>query len=107
MKFFSTLAFLAIAGSLFGQQTIDLTEDLVLTETLVISENTTYNGNGFAISCQGCDPAILVTDGARVHFEDVRFPRVYESWLRVRGGQMADVTWDSPSMRGFIRTNEE
>ena len=102
MKVLFSALLLMLGASAFGQTTITLTEDLVLTETLVITESTTYNGNGFSIICDGCDPAVYVREGAVVHFEDVRFPKTYASWLRVAGGQMRNVTWNSPRMQGFI-----
>ncbi len=106
MKFFFTLALLAIGLSATAQQTINLTEDLVLTETLVIEDDVTYNGNGFRLICDGCNPSIRVKNGARVHFEDVIFKRGYQRWMRVDGGNNGNVTWSTPAMRGFIRVND-
>lgn len=102
MKGLLTTALLVLGLTAYGQTTITLTENLVLTETLVITEATTYEGNGFSIICEGCNPAIYVTKDIMVHFENVRFPKTYASWLRVQGGQMSNVTWNSPIMRGYI-----
>ena len=85
---------------LYAQQTITLTADLVLTETLLISEDVIYEGNGFSIICEGCEPAIRVTNEATAQFNDVRFPRVYDSWLKCDFGSRA--IWDSPKMMGQI-----
>ncbi len=105
MKFFFTALLLACSLTAYSQLTVDLTEDLVLSETLVITEDVTYNGNGFRIVCEGCEPAILVKNGARVHFEGVFFPKNYAKWIQVEGAENANVTWNSPLMRGYIRTN--
>ena len=105
MKFFFISLLLVVSTSLFAQRTVTLTEDLVLTETLVIDEATTYEGNGFRIICNGCNPMIRVTTNERVHFEDVIFKKGYERWLRVSGGDMSNVTWNSSRMTGFIRQN--
>lgn len=107
MKFFFTLSLLLIGLSATAQQTIELTEDLVLTETLVIENDVTYNGNGFRIACDGCSPAIHVKNGARVHFQDVVFKKGYERWMRVQGGNNGNVTWDSNAMKGHIRIDRE
>ena len=107
MKIFFTTLLFAAGLSVYGQQTITLTEDLVLTETLVLEEDVTYEGNGFSIICNGCSPAIYVKNGSRVHFQDVRFKKGYESWMRVQGGNNGNVTWDGPGMVGFIRSNDE
>ncbi|MEO0734017.1 MAG: hypothetical protein AAFZ52_14360, partial [Bacteroidota bacterium] len=66
-----------------------------------------YEGNGFKINCPGCSPAILVKNGAKVNFEDVRFPKTYAKWLQVEGGNMTDVTWNSPRMKGYVRWNPQ
>jgi len=105
MKAFLTLLLLFTSIVAFAQTTVTLTEDLVLTETLVISEDTRYEGNGFSIICEGCAPAILVENSAKVHFEDVRFPKSYAKWLQVEGADMTNVTWNSPRMSGYIRWN--
>ncbi len=102
MKLAFTFLLLISATYLFGQQTINLSADLVLTETLVISENTTYNGNGFAIRCDGCAPAIRVTNGATATFSDVLFPKSYGSWLFIEDGSRAN--WSSTRMTGFIES---
>lgn len=86
----------------YAQTTVTLTEDLVIAETLVIEEATNYVGNGFSIICDGCNPAILVKKDIRVNFDNVRFPKTYASWLRVEGGNMSNVTWDSPIMKGQV-----
>jgi hypothetical protein len=96
-----------IGLSTYGQATINLTEDLVLTETLEISEDVTYNGNGFKLICEGCNPAIRVTNGARVHFEDVKFVKSYTKWMQVQGGPLGNVTWSSNRMKGYIRRGGE
>ncbi|MFK8164336.1 MAG: hypothetical protein AB8H12_17965 [Lewinella sp.] len=103
MKFIFSFFLLAIGSFAFGQTTINLSEDLVLTETLVISEDVTYNGNGFKLICEGCNPAIRVTNGARVHFEDVKFVKSYAKWMQVEGGPLGNVTWSSNRMKGYIR----
>ena len=89
-----------------GTNTITLTDDLVLTSTLVITEAVIYEGNGHAIICDGCSPAIRVENGVRVHFDNVRFPRSYSSWLYVQGGNNGTVTWDSRMMKGFFIIND-
>lgn len=106
MKFFFVIPFLAFCLSATAQTTINLTEDLVLTETLVIENDVTYNGNGFRLICDGCNPSIRVKNGARVHFQDVIFKRGYQRWMRVDGGNNGNVTWETPSMRGFIRVDD-
>lgn len=106
MKGFLTTLFFLTCFAVYGQQTITLTENLVLTETLVIDSETTYEGNGFSIICEGCNPAIRVKNGVRVHFENVLFPRTFASWLAVEGSDMTNVTWNSPRMRGFMRIEE-
>ena len=103
MKFIFSSLLLVIGLSAYAQTTINLTEDLVLTETLEISEDVTYNGNGFKLICEGCNPAILVTNGARVHFEDVIFAKSYTKWLELKGTPMGNVTWSSNRMKGYIR----
>ncbi|MFT5998582.1 MAG: hypothetical protein ACI81P_001035 [Neolewinella sp.] len=103
MKFIFSFLLLVIGLSAFGQRPINLTEDLVLTETLVLSEDVTYNGNGFKLICEGCDPAIRVTNGARVHFEDVKFVKSYVKWMQIEGGPSGNVTWSSNHMKGYIR----
>lgn len=103
MKFFFTLGLCAAGLFATAQTTVTLTEDLVLTETLVITEDVTYQGNGYSIICEGCDPAIYVKEGARVHFANVIFPKNYAKWLRVQGGDMDMVSWDSSRMKGHIR----
>lgn len=103
MKSFFFTLFMAFGLSLSAQTTINLTEDLVLSETLVISEDVTYNGNGFKLICNGCEPAILVKKGIRAHFQDVKFVKTYAKWLRVEGGDMSNVTWNSNQMNGHIR----
>lgn len=107
MKTIFTAIFLAVGFFAFGQTTVELTEDLVLSETLLITEDVTYNGNGFKIICQDCSPAIRVENGARVHFQDVFFPRVYNRWLSIEGGDMTNVTWDSSKMKGYIRDRND
>lgn len=102
MKSFFFTLFLAYGLSLSAQTTINLTADLVLNETLVISENVVYNGNGFKLICEGCNPAVLVKKGIRAHFQDVKFVKTYAKWLRVEGGDMSNVTWNSNSMKGHI-----
>lgn len=107
MKVLFTTLLLAAGLTVYAQTTVTLTEDLVLTETLVISESTNYVGNGFSLVCDGCDPAIRVTNGSVVDFDNVLFPKTYTSWIRVEGGNgMADVTWDSPRMKGYIRIDD-
>ena len=98
---------LFIAATLAGlgccaQTTVTLTEDWVLTETYVIDENTTVIGNGFKMICNGCNPMIRVVDGAMADFQDVRFARGYESFIRVTGGEAAGARWVSPAMEGSI-----
>lgn len=78
----------------------------MLTETLVIDSETTYEGNGFSIICEDCNPTIKVRNGVRVHFENVTFPRTYVSWLSVEGSDRSNITWNSPRMRGFIRVED-
>jgi len=107
MKTIFTAILLAVGFFAFGQTTIELSENLVLSETLLITEDVTYNGNGFKIICEGCSPAIRVENGARVHFQDVFFPRVYNRWLSVEGGKMQNVTWSSAKMKGYIRSGNE
>ncbi|MEL6143403.1 MAG: hypothetical protein AAFU67_17500 [Bacteroidota bacterium] len=97
--FFTILMAFMFAPMAYGQQTITLTEDLVLTETLVINESTNYNGNGFSIICEGCNPMIMVQGGIDVNFVDVKFRRGYERWLS-HEGVGGTVTWsytDSPA----------
>ena len=106
MKSFFTLLLLFVGMAAYGQATVTLTEDLVLTETLVISEDTNYEGNGFRITCDGCSPMIKVTGGAKVHFQDVIFTRTFTKWMEIDGGNMTDVTWNSKRMNGYIRSNE-
>lgn len=103
MKGLFTTALLVLGLTAYGQTTVTLTENLVLTETLEISEATTYEGNGFAIICEGCDPAIRIAKDIRVHFENVRFPKTYQSWIQVTGGDMSNVSWNNRVMRGFIK----
>ena len=104
MKVLFASLLLIFTTSLFAQRTITLTADLVLTETLVIDEGVTYQGNGFRIICDDCDPMIRVTTAQPVHFENVIFDKSYDSWLRVSGeASMANVTWNSPRMQGYIR----
>ena len=103
MKFIFSFLLLAISLSAYGQTTINLSEDLVLTETLVLSEDVTYNGNGFKLICEGCNPAIRVTNGARVHFEDVKFVKSYAKWMKLEGTPLGNVTWNSNRMKGYIR----
>ncbi|WP_020568417.1 hypothetical protein [Neolewinella persica] len=107
MKFIFSSLLLVIGLSANGQTTINLSEDLVLTETLEISEDVTYNGNGFKLICEGCNPAIRVTNGARVHFEDVKFVKSYAKWMLVEGGPLGSVTWSSNRMKGYIRRGGE
>lgn len=102
MKNLFTALLLVLGMTAYGQTTVTLTEDLVLTETLVIEEATNYVGNGFSIICEGCEPAIHVKNGALVNFTNVTFPKSYASWLRVEGGNTGNVTWDSNRMRGSI-----
>lgn len=106
MKSFLTTLLFLLCFVAYGQQTITLTENLVLTETLVIEEATTYEGNGFSIICEGCAPAIKVKNGVRVHFENVRFPKTFASWLAVEGPDMTNVSWNGPRMSGFIRVED-
>ncbi len=103
MKIFFTTVLLAFGAFAYGQVTINLTQDLVLTETLVINQPTTYNGNGFKLICEGCDPAIRVTNGAEVHFQDVIFAKNFVRWLQVDNPYTGQVTWNSNRMKGFIR----
>lgn len=105
MKIFFTFALVAIGLCLSAQTTIELTEDLVLTETLVLEEDVTYNGNGFRLICDGCSPSIHVKNGARVHFQDVIFKRGYQRWMLIDGGNNGNVTWDNQKMKGYIRSN--
>lgn len=107
MKTFLISILLSVSFLVFGQTTIELTEDLVLTEPLVITKDVTYNGNGFKIICAGCSPAIQVKNNARVHFQDVFFPRVYNRWLSVQGGDVTNVTWESSNMDCFIRNERK
>jgi hypothetical protein len=103
MKILFTTTLLVLGLTAYGQNIVTLTEDLVLSETLVISEDTNYEGNGFKLICEGCSPAIRVDNGSRVHFQDTFFPRVFASWLFVEGGNNGNVTWDSSRMRGQIK----
>lgn len=102
--FFATL--LLISGfSLSAQSSqINLTQDMLLTETLVITENTVISGNGFAIRCDGCSPAIEVKGDVKVVFNDVMFPNSYAKWLSLNGN--GEVSWNSSRMQGFIRLSE-
>lgn len=104
MKSFFFTLFMAFGLSLSAQTTINLTQDLVLSETLVLSEDVTYNGNGYKLICDGCSPAIFVKKGVRAHFQDVIFAKTYAKWLRVEGGDMSNVTWNSARMNGYITT---
>ncbi|TXF88838.1 hypothetical protein FUA23_13395 [Neolewinella aurantiaca] len=103
MKFFFTTLLLISGLYATAQTTVNLTEDLVLTETLVIENDVTYNGNGFKIICEGCNPSIHVKNGSRVHFEDVIFKKGYQRWMIVDGGNTGNVTWNSLYMRGHVR----
>ena len=103
MKYSFTAFLLFTTSFLFAQQTISLSADLVLTETLTITEDVTYEGNGFAIRCDGCSPAIRVTNGASAEFNDVRFPRTYARWISVSGNSNA--SWNGSSMMGSISTS--
>lgn len=105
MKSLFTTLLLVLGLTAYGQTTITLTEDLVLTETLVIEVATNYVGNGFAIRCDGCNPAVFVKKDIPVNFDNVRFPKTYASWLRVEGGDMSLVTWDNILMRGSIESS--
>lgn len=102
MKAIFTAILLAFGFLAFGQKVIELTDNIVLKETLLITQDVTYNGNGFKIICQDCSPAIRVENGARVHFQDVFFPRVYNRWLSIEGGNMNNVTWKSSKMKGYV-----
>lgn len=102
MKLLFTTLFFLFSLLCFAQRTITLTEDMVMTETMVISEDVTYVGNGHKMICEGCQPAIEVTNGATVHFEEVYFPKVYRGWMSVSLG--ASVTWNSAKMRGHMRS---
>ena len=104
MKFFFFALLLMGAGAVSGQTTINLTEDLVLTETLVISENTVMEGNGFNLRCDGCSPAIRVSNGADLQLNDVRMPRGYGSFITVDGPDCS-ASWTSPLMSGSINWN--
>ena len=100
MKLLFTTLFALFSLLAFAQRTVTLTEDMVMTETMVITEDVTYIGNGHRMICEGCQPAIEVTNGATVHFENVYFPKSYHGWLSVSLG--ATVSWDSPKMRGSV-----
>ncbi|MTB50617.1 hypothetical protein [Lewinella sp. W8] len=106
MKTLFTALFLLGGVAAYGQTTVTLTEDLVLSETLVISEDTNYEGNGFKIICEGCLPAIRVINGAKASFKDVIFPRNYAKWLQVDVGAGSEASWNSRRMIGFIRAGE-
>ena len=106
MKSLLTGLLLLVGVVAYGQTTVTLTEDLVVSETLVISEDTNYEGNGFKIICEGCLPAIRVTNGAKVHFDNVFFPRNYAKWLEVDVGTGSEASWDSRRMKGFIRAGD-
>jgi hypothetical protein len=93
--------------SAFAQTTINLSENLVLSETLVISEDVTYNGNGFKLICEGCNPALRVINGARVHFEDVKFVKSFAKWMQIDDGPLGNVTWNSNTMTGYIRFGDQ
>lgn len=101
--FFTLL--LAASCSAFGQTTVTLTEDLVLDDTYVFTENTTIIGNGYKIICEGCRPMIYVKNGAMVDFQNVVFARGYNSFIRVDGGSAAGAQWTSPRMEGSINWN--
>ena len=103
MKLLFTTLFSLFSLLAFAQRTVTLTEDMVMTETMVISEDVTYIGNGHRIICDGCRPAIKVTNGATVRFEGVYFPKGYQGWLRVDLG--ASATWNSPKMRGSVSSS--
>lgn len=107
MKLFFTTTLLALGLCLTAQTTINLTEDLVLTRTLVIENDVTYNGNGFKIICNDCNPSIRVKNGARVHFQDVIFKKGYKKWLRVDGSNNGSVTWNSTFMRGYVHIGDQ
>lgn len=100
-QLFSITALLFCVSSGIVAQDMTLTEDLVLTETMVIPENTTINGNGFSIICDGCDPMFSVERETELMLENVKFPRVYETWIKVEGpGARAE--WNSSRMVGFM-----
>ena len=103
MKFIFTFLLMVIGLSAFAQTTINFSEDLVLTETQVISEDVTYNGNGFKLICEGCNPAIRITNGAHVHFEGVKFVKSYTKWMHVDGNPMGSVTWNDNRSKGYVR----
>ena len=89
--------------SVFGQTTITLSADTLLTETWVIDENTTVMGNGFAVRCEGCNPIIRVENGASADFQDVVFPRPYEGFISVSGEDGTRARWSNSMMEGSIR----
>ena len=105
MKNFLLVALLSLSytSMAYGQQIINLTSDLVITETLLITEATVYNGNGFRITCEDCDPMIRVEGDIEVRFNNVVFTKNYTSWLENKRGA---VYWDGPRMRGKMIWNE-
>ena len=102
MKGFLFTLLLAANCSAFGQTTITLTEDLVLDDTFVFTENTTIVGNGHNIVCNGCNPMIYVKNGAMVDFQDVGFAHGYSGFIRVDGATAAGARWRNERMLGSI-----
>lgn len=95
----TAIILLSFSTTLMGQQVINLTSDLVLTETLVITESITYEGNGNKIICEGCSPMIRVEGEVEVRFNNVIFEKTYVRWLENEAGS---VFWNGPRMRGYI-----
>ncbi|MEO0685681.1 MAG: hypothetical protein AAFY76_11715, partial [Cyanobacteria bacterium J06649_11] len=93
-------AILFFGGGLYAQ-TMTLSENLVLTETMVVSEDLTIEGNGFSIICEGCDSVFQVTETAHLQINEARFPRTYDRWIRVLSPS-ASAAWDLLTSRGSI-----
>lgn len=102
MKAFFITLLLAASYTAFGQTTITLTEDLILDETYVFTENATIIGNGHRMICEGCNPMIYVKNGAQVDFQNVIFARGYVGFIRLDGKSGSGAQWVSPRMQGSI-----
>ena len=93
--------FICLSAPCYAQtEVVSLTENLVLTESMAIGNDTRIEGNGFSIICESCDPVIKVENGSTLHLVDVMFPRTYRVWLRVETGGAA--YWNSDRMRGHL-----
>lgn len=99
-RFFLFLMATFFGGAIYAQ-TMTLSENLVLTETMVVEENLTIEGNGYAISCEGCDPMFQVRNNAHLQLNNIRFPRTYTKWIKVLS-PTASAAWESLSMKGHI-----